>query len=60
MKKASNQLTLNINYRKLGVRIKSKGKKVTQEFPLILAALRPTHGWLPFAPLIDIPKGFSS
>ena len=27
MKKASNQLTLNINYRKLGVRIKPKGKK---------------------------------
>ena len=29
-------------------------------FPLIWAVLRPTHGWLPFAPLIDIPKGFSS
>ena len=27
MKKASNQLTLNIDYRKLGVRIKPKGKK---------------------------------
>ena len=27
MKKASNQLTLNINYRKLGVRIKLKGEK---------------------------------
>ena len=27
MKKASNQLTLNINYRKLGVRIKPKGEK---------------------------------
>ena len=29
-------------------------------FPLIWAVLCPTHGWLPFAPLIDIPKGFSS
>ena len=29
-------------------------------FPLIWAVLRPTHGWLPFAPMIDIPKGFSS
>ena len=29
-------------------------------FPLIWAVIRPTHGWLPFAPLIDIPKGFSS
>ena len=29
-------------------------------FPLILAVLCPTHGWLPFAPQIDIPKGFSS
>ena len=27
MKKASNQLTLNIDYRKLGVRIKPKGEK---------------------------------
>ena len=27
-------------------------------FPLIWA--RPTHGWLPFAPLNDIPKGFTS
>ena len=29
-------------------------------FPLIWAVLRPTHGWLPFAPMIDTPKGFSS
>ena len=32
----------------------------TVGFPLIWAVLSPTHGWLPFAPLIDIPKGFSS
>ena len=29
-------------------------------FPLIWAALRPTHGSLPIDPLIDFPKGFSS
>ena len=29
-------------------------------FPLIWAVLRPTHGWLPFTPMIDTPKGFSS
>ena len=29
-------------------------------FPLIWAVLRPTHGPLPFIPLIDLPKGFSS
>ena len=29
-------------------------------FPLIWAVLRHTHGWLPFAPMIDTPKGFSS
>ena len=29
-------------------------------FPLIWTVLRPTHGWLPFAPMIDTPKGFSS
>ena len=30
-------------------------------FPLFWAVLRPTYGgWLPFAPMIDIPKGFSS
>ena len=29
-------------------------------FPLIWTVLRPTHGWLPFAPMIDTPKVFSS
>ena len=29
-------------------------------FPLIWVVLRSTHGWLPFAPMIDTPKGFSS
>ena len=32
----------------------------TLGFPLIWTVLRPTHGWLPFAPMIDTPKGFSS